>query len=526
MAAIHPQDPVSGNDQLFAVIDLGSNSFHMIIAEFGDGSFRQIGKLKEKVQLASGLSAAGILSAPAIDRGLECLARFADRLQALPADNVRVVGTYTLREARNAEEFLTRAEALLGCGIEVVSGQEEARLIFSGVAHYHPDLERALVVDIGGGSTELVIGKHFEAIRVDSLALGCITAQKFFPDGHITASGFRGAIEQARVQLAPITRQYRQLGWQQAIGCSGTIQSIHQVLSNTQSASGPITAQGLSGLAPVLIEQGHADRLELPGLSADRREIFAPGVAILTALFEQLSIDSMTLSRASLREGLLVGLQENLAGRDIREQAIDALLQRFSLDGVHAARVEATAAELWQQVATAWQLDEPLLKKYLLWAARLHELGLAINFQRLQKHSAYIARHADMPGFSQRQKRVLSWLLDNHRRRIVRPDPSLGNADLQVRLGRLLRILRLSVVLHLNRDDEIRYSPRLEVRGQELVLILPEQEWQASPLLRAELEEERILQSGIGWSLVIDPAARRDIPSPSEGAADSGSDKN
>ena len=507
MAAIHPQDPVTGKDKLFAVIDLGSNSFHMVIAEFGDDSFRQVGKLKEKVQLASGLSEAGTLSATAVERGLDCLARFADRLQTLPTENIRVVGTYTLREAHNADEFLTRAEALLGCDIEVVSGQEEARLIFSGVIHYQPDLDRTLVVDIGGGSTELVIGRQFEALRVDSLALGCITAQRFFPDGRITASGFHAAVEQARVQLAPLTRQYRQLGWQQAIGCSGTIQSIQQVLNGPETIAAPISARELSALGPKLIDRGHADRLDFPGLSVERREIFAPGVAILSALFEQLSVESMTLSLASMREGLLVELQEHLAGRDIREQAIAALLQRFSLDGRHAARVETTAANLWQQVARDWQLDDPLLKKYLLWAARLHELGLAINFQRLQKHSAYIARYADMPGFSQRQKLVLAWLLDNHRRRIVTPDSTLGNADMQMRLGRLLRILRLSVVLHLNRDDEVRYSPRLKISDDQMILEMPEQELQASPLLTAELEEESMLQARIGWSLVIQPVA-------------------
>lgn len=477
--------------EMLAAVDLGSNSFHMVIARAVGGDLQTVGRLKEKVQLAAGLDEHHLLTAEAMARGLECLKRFGQRLQGMPPGSVRAVGTNTLRVARNARAFLAQASAALGHPIDIIAGKEEARLIYSGVAHLLPDNGgQRLVVDIGGGSTEFIIGHGYEAKLLDSLHMGCVSFDRFFPGGDIDAKRFKAAVTAARLELLSIVDSYPALGWQHCIGSSGTIQSIQEILIAKGYADGLITLERLRELRDVVIAAGHENALQLPGLKEERRSILPAGLAILYAVFKSLPIESMTTSDAALREGVLYELAGRFRDQDVRERSALAMARRYHVDLAQAERVRETALFLLNQVAEAWDLADEESIAMLAWAAILHEVGIDISFSQYQKHGDYILTHADMPGFTRFQQELLATLVRCHRRKLALSRFDLLPSPLQQTALRLCRILRLAVLLHHRRISEPLPEFRVEVSDTLMTLRFPRGWLAEHSLVEADLLQE------------------------------------
>lgn len=493
-----------------AAVDLGSNSFHMVIARVVGPDLRMLDRMREHVQLAAGLDEKRRLSPAAMERALTCLERFGQRLRDLPAARVRAVGTNTLRRAKNARELLTRARRALGHPIEVVSGREEARLIYLGVSHSLPhSAVRRLVIDIGGGSTECILGEGFESLREESLHMGCVAwGQRFFPRGQIERQRFKEAELAARQELETIEEQFRGAGWREAVGSSGTILSVGEVLRANGWSEQGITRAGLRKLRKALLGFSHTDQLlgSLPGLKPERASTFPGGLAILSALFDGLGIEQLTCAEGAMREGVLYDLLGRARHEDVRDRTIRRFEERFHVDLAQVSRVETTALALLDQVVDEWKLERTAPRSLLAWAARLHEIGLAISYSHYQRHGAYLLENADMPGFSIDGKRVLAALILGHRRRLSRdwfPD-LLGIGS--ERLLRLCVLLRLAVLL--NRSRSPRPLPRiaLSAKRDKLTLEFPPGWLEEHPLTCADLEEEREYLEGVGYRLKVTPS--------------------
>ena len=489
-----------------AAIDLGSNSFHMVVARLDHGELQLMDRVRERVALASGLDADRRLTPEAWDRALGCLSRFAQRLRDCPPEAVRAVGTHTLRRAKNSREVLAAAHETLGYQIEVLPGVEEARLIYLGVSHSHSiDVPRRLVIDIGGGSTECILGEGFDPLVIDSLRMGCVEYTKtYFADGSITREAMRQARLAAGLELQGVQRAYRSAGWDRCIGSSGTITSVEEILRANGWSEEGITPRTLRKLRKALVEQGHADALDLPGLADDRKPVIAGGVAILSALVDGLRIERMDASPGALREGLLYDLLGRIRQEDVRDRTIRTMSQRYQIDLEHALRVERTARALLAQVSRAWELEDPDMARALSWAARLHEIGLSISYAGHHKHGAYIVQHADMPGFSRRDKELLAMLMLNHRRKTrlegfqAWTDPQAADAT-----RKLCVILRLAVLLNRSRSRKSVPQPRLVGEPGKLSLTIPDGWLEDHPLTHADLqaETERLKEFGIEVTL-------------------------
>lgn len=492
--------------QTVAAVDLGSNSFHLIVARVRPGELMVLDRLKEMVRLAGGLRADRTLDPEVQEHALACLTRFGQRLQGLPADRVRVVGTNTLRSARNAGAFLERAEAALGHPVEIVSGMEEARLIYLGVAHSLAvdPTDRRLVVDIGGGSTELIVGDGYTPRRMESLYTGCVSlTREHFPDGGITAARFRRAYLAACQELEPWGEAFRTLGWDEAVGASGTIRAAAKVLDAAGWGEDGITRDGLERVRDALIRAGHADRLDLKGLGANRAPVFASGVAILLAAFEMLGIERMGAAEGALREGVLHDLMGRIRHEDVRETSVAALGERYHVDPAQAERVAATATHLLERAAPGWELDPAWAGPYLRWAAGLHEIGLDIAHGGYHKHGAYVAANADLLGFTREEQDLLAALIRAHRRKFP-GGPFKALPDRWVRPARQLAVLlRLAAVLHRNRRP--LPLPELEADAREgtLRLRFPGGWLEEHPLTRADLEQEAEFLAAAGFTLRI-----------------------
>jgi exopolyphosphatase / guanosine-5'-triphosphate,3'-diphosphate pyrophosphatase len=477
-------------EQALAGVDLGSNSFHMIVARVIQGQIHVLDRVRDRVQLAAGLDDRRELTRDAQERALACLERFGQRVRAFPYGSVRAVGTNTLRQAKNAREFLDRAQDLLGHPIEIISGREEARLIYLGVAHdLSDDAGRRLVIDIGGGSTECILGERFEPLETESLYMGCVShSLRFFPGGKIRRDDWRRAEIAAHLELRPIKRRYRGMGWQDAIGSSGTIASVDQVLRASGSGDKGITLKGLKRLKKELLSEGRVP--ELPGLPPDRSSVFAGGVAILLAIFEGLGIERMTAASGALREGLLYDLLGRIRHEDVRDQTIRRFSDRYHVDLEQASRVERTAVALFEQCSSSWELGGDEVRQFLSWAARLHEIGLSISHTGYHKHSAYLIEHADMPGFSRDDQLLLSTLVRNHRRKLARDSfRAIASARAKTAL-RLCVLLRLAVCLNRSRGPDLPPRMRLWAKGSSLELAFPAGWLEEHPLTLADLEEE------------------------------------
>ncbi len=484
------QAPRPEAEREVAALDLGSNSFHLVVGRLRGGELLLLDRLKESVQLAAGLDAARRLDGPAIDRALACLERFGQRVGGLPSDCVRAVGTNTLRVARNADAFLLRAERAFGHAIEIVSGFEEARLIYAGAvsALGGTDVGR-LVADIGGGSTELIVGTGREPRLMDSLQLGCVALTgACFRDGRISRKRMQRARLVALQELEPVARAYRESGWDEAVGASGTIRGVDGMIRARALGEG-ITCTSLAALEDALVRAGRVGAVEGPGLDPQRLAIFPAGVAILRALFEALELTRMRVTTGALREGLLLDLAGRREHTDIREQTVTALARRYAVDPAQAQRVERTALAAFGQVAARWELGEEAAR-LLRWAARLHELGLSIAHARYHRHGAYILEHADLAGFSRQDQRLLALLVRSHRRGWPQAAFDALPGDWSVRAPRLAVLLRVAVTLHRDRSEAPRASPRVEAGQDRIRVLLGDDYLRQHPLTQADLQAE------------------------------------
>ena len=472
-----------------AAVDLGSNSFHLIVGRTLNGQLQVLDRLQETVRLAGGLDARDRLNTDTRRRALGCLERFGQRLRGLARSNVRAVGTQTLRRMRGAAAFLASAERALGYPIEVISGQEEARLIYHGVARQLPDERKRLVIDIGGGSTELILGQAGQIARAESLRMGCVVdSLRYFKRGAIRQKNFERAEAAAQLLLTPLVADLRKLGWQEAIGTSGTIRAVATVLAAEGLGAGDVTAVGLKALRDRVLDD-ELKPLDLRGLSAERAPVFAGGLAILCACFTVLGLDRLRVADVALREGLLYDLLGRLRDADVREQTITALAQRYHVDLTQAARVAATAQQLHQAMAGDWGLtvDDGRL---LVRAARLHEIGLAIAHDRYHKHGAYLLRHSELPGFSLAEQEELAALVRSHRRRFAGDAFADFPRARRRQLRRLAILLRLAALLHRSREDGGLPPVKLSADDRRLKLRFPRGWLKQQPLTQADLASE------------------------------------
>ncbi len=488
---------------VLAAVDLGSNSFHMVVARYSHGQLVILDRLREMVRLAAGLSDGGRLDESATDRALRCLERFGQRLRAMNADSVRVVGTNALRRAKRKRWFLERARAALGHPIEIISGLEEARLIYAGVVHTSPSSpDKRLVIDIGGGSTEVVIGEGFNPLLLQSLSVGCVGLTNIcFDDGRISERRFERARTSVRLELEPILESYKKLGWLQAFGSSGTVRVIADVVRRLNPESPYITLANLRALAERVIAAGHVDELELPDVDGERAPVFPAGLAILLEVVDNLGVDRIRVAEGAMREGLLYDLVGRFTDEDARVRSVRAMEKRYHVDSLQADRVEATAVSLLEQVESDWGLEDPLAESVLRWAARLHETGLDIAHSKYHRHSAYLLQHADMPGFPREEQLLLSALVGGHRRQLSFEalEHLLPPWDRHAEF--LIVLLRLAVLLHRGRSPQPLPEVLVRVKGRQITLELPPRWMKEHPLTLEDLEQERSYLKDAGFRL-------------------------
>lgn len=483
-----------------AAIDLGSNSFHMIVARWENDQLTLLDKLRDPVRLGWGLTEDGRLDDESRDRAMACLDRFGERLRDYPSRSVRIVGTKTLRSIKDSREFLNDAQSRLGHPVEIISGEEEARLVYLGVAHcIAPTEGRRMVVDIGGGSTEVILGQGMLPELKESLSMGCVALTKqFFYDGKVTDKLIKKARLACQQEVAPVLESFIDQGWQEVLGASGTIKAAAKVCEQNGWTDGTITVEGLKKIIKAYQDHGKLD-LNLKGLSNDREPVFLGGVIVLTTLFESLGIEKMVPAEWALREGLLYDLKGRLENRDIRQESVDALAKRFHVNFIKAEQVELTARALLDQVAEPWGLNGEEAGKLLGWAARLYPVGLDISHTDYHKHSAYIIDNVDLAGCSKSEQAQLAALALAHRKRFPAKKFPMDNAD----LVHLAIVLRLAVIF--NRAQKKTENPpiHLDVDKQALKLSIPANWTETNPLTLADLETEAGYLKDIGYELNI-----------------------
>ena len=480
-----------------AAIDIGSNSFHLITARINNGALQPLVKDKQIVRLADGLGTDGLLSEDAIDRGIEVLRGFATTIADISTESVRVVGTHTLRRARNAHEFLRRAREFMPVPVEVISGDEEARLIYQGVAHTSHHEGQRLVIDIGGGSTEFAIGRGFSILQLSSQPMGCVVfAKRFFSDGAITPAAFRTTELAALQRLEVVSDRFLSSGWDSVLGSSGTIKAIALYLdSNREDFDGRITLDLLTWMRQQLIDKGQTSALV--DVDEHRRAVLPAGLCILIAIFEQLEIGDITVSEAALREGVLYELPDRMRHHDIRQRTVDSLVMRYDVDTAHAQRVQQTLDQLFESLST--KMNSHIAEtsaEFLHWAVSLHEIGLQINRRGIQRHSAYIVENAGLPGFGNEEQQILAVLLESYRKRFDSYNfKSFELLDKQTLLW-LVVTLRLSVLLNIRRLDDFLPEINAKFSENKLCLAFPTGWLDANPLVVEDLKSEaEILQS-------------------------------
>jgi exopolyphosphatase/guanosine-5'-triphosphate,3'-diphosphate pyrophosphatase len=494
-ALVLPEDGSPGAPPL-AAIDLGSNSFRLEIAQLAGDRYRRVDYRKETVRLGAGLDADGVLGEEAMARGLDCLARFAGRLAGHPPGQVRAVATQTLREARNRDLFLARAEQVLGLPIEVISGREEARLIYAGVARLQPSNVRRLVVDIGGRSTEMILGRRATPLRAESFQVGSVSlSMKYFGDGRLTESAFRAAQVAAGAELEEALEPFGARHWREALGASGTVGAVSQVLAASAVSDGRITPDGLRWLIERCIEAGRIEKLELPGLKEDRRAIVGGGLAILYTLATQFGIEVLKPARGALRQGVIFDLDERLridrpdaGGHDIRAASVRALQRRFLVDGAHAARVGRVADRLFAAVLPQAEAES---RREMRWACALHEVGMMISHHDHHRHSAYVLAHVDAAGFSQSQLRRVGELVLGQRGGLRKVEEHLAEEAFAWQL----LCLRLAVILCHARDDAETGPVALRRDAVQALLVAPAGWFEANPRTLYLLRDE-----AAGWA--------------------------
>jgi exopolyphosphatase / guanosine-5'-triphosphate,3'-diphosphate pyrophosphatase len=491
--------------EVLAAVDLGSNSFHMVVARHAHGQVTIVDRLREMVRLAAGLDEQGRLSKDATDRALAALQRFGQRLRDMRAESVRVVGTNTLRKARRKAGFLERAREILGHPIEIISGIEEARLIYAGVTQTMPlEPGRRLVVDIGGGSTECIIGEGYEPRVLESLYMGCVALSlEHFPDGRIAEKRFARAVVACEVELEPIQLQFRALGWQHVAGSSGSVRAVGEALRELQPGLQAITREGMAALVDRLVSAGNVRAAGLTSITDERWPVFPGGLAILSAVFNSLGIDSMQVADGALREGLLYDMVGRYTNEDARVRSVRSFGARFHVDTEQAERVERTAIDFLGQVADAWSLAEPLAEDALRWAARLHEIGLDISHSGHHKHAAYLLENADLPGFPREEQRLLACLVGSHRRKVALERTEELVPPWHTRSICLVVLLRLAVLLHRGRSRVPLPAIRLAARGRSLEIRFPRGWLRDHALTMADLAQEVEFLKAVNFRLRV-----------------------
>lgn len=492
------------SEELLAAIDLGSNSFHLAIARLDHGEVRKVASMSEKVQLAAGLDADKVLSEEAQQRGLDCLSRFVGRLGSVSPQRMRIVATNALREATNAQEFIDRAQRILPKSIEIIAGREEARLIYLGVSHTTSGSGRRLIVDIGGGSTEFIIGQDFDPLQTESLQMGCVAfTREYFPDGSISLAAFERAKAAARKEVLAIAALYRETGWDSVMGSSGTIKAARQLLmqQGLSDDQGSITLPSLKILCDQVLKWKHTSEIYFDGLKEDRKAVLPAGLAILMGLFEVLGIESMIYSDGALREGVMYDLLGRFRHEDVRDRSVQALMARYYVDPRQAERVANTARALFDQVKDVLVLDEDdgdVLRR----AANLHEIGLAISHGSYHRHGAYLLEHSDVPGFSKIDQLRLSLLVGQHRRKLKEEAYTQVMQVGGKSLVALCLLLRLAVLFHHARTDQAVPMFVLSVQNGywQLAVDQQEAEW---PMLQADLQAEVVQFANWGVALHV-----------------------
>lgn len=492
------------NLSLIAAIDLGSNSFHMVVAKAHVNEIRILERQGEKVQLAAGIDEERRLSEESMQRGLDCLKRFAQLINGLPLGAVRIVGTNALREARNRNEFIVRAEQILGHPVEVISGREEARLIYLGVSHTLADTPgKRLVADIGGGSTEFIIGQRFEPLLRESLQMGCVSyTQRYFRDGKITPARYAQAYTAARLEIMSIENALHRLSWDEAIGSSGTIRAIGLALKAGGQGSGEVNADGLAWLKRKLFKLGDVDKIDFDGIKPDRRTIFPAGLAILEAIFDALALQRMDHCDGALREGVLYDLLGRHHHEDVRERTLSSLMTRYHVDVEQAERVERKALHAFDQVAADWGLEDGVWRELLGWAAKVHEIGLDIAHYHYHKHGAYLIEHSDLAGFSREDQQMLALLVRGHRRNIPK-DKFAEFGDDGEQLIRLCVLLRFAILFHHIRGTQTMPAVSLHAKAKSLDVVFPDGWLENNQLTQADFAQEAEWLTRVGFTLTV-----------------------
>ena len=508
--AINPVDHLSNSADLVAAVDLGSNSFRMLIAQAvntpSGTQLRPIDTLRESVRLAAGLTENKLLGNDAYQRGLTAIRRFGERIREFDPANVRAVATNTLRVAKNSQQFIRDAQEALGFPIEVIAGVEEARLIYIGAAHEVQAVQgNRLVVDIGGGSTEFIIGKGYEPKLLESLYIGCVShSMRFFPKGNIDAHEFKEAELAARREIQVISGAYLNSGWKQAIGSSGTARALAELIAandlngRVNNTGGLITREGLKALKKHLLKYEHVNQVELIGLKDDRRSVWPGGLAIMLAVFDELGIEEMEVTDAALRSGVLYDLLGRSQHHDMRYVTVEQFMQRYAVDREQADRVGRLASDFLQQLPKPEAENRADNVVLLQWAANLHEIGLSISHNGYHKHSAYIAGNADMPGFSKNDQARLAALLIGHTGKLGKLTNNHSFND-----WRMLFCLRLAQVLCRGRNDT--KLPKIKVSEHDgSYLVNLSKEWAAEhPLTEFSLMKEAAEWERVGRSYQV-----------------------
>ncbi len=500
-----PSPPDNVQPEIIAAVDLGSNSFHMIVGELRHGQLAILDRIRETVRLAEGFSAKGDIAPDARARAIDCLARFGERLRDMHADSVRAAGTSTIRRAHEDTHFMMQAEAALGHPIEIVSGIEEARLIYNGVHHSLPPTDGLrLVMDIGGGSTELILGQGAEPRALESLHLGCVAmTERFFPQGRITRDGFDKARVAAQLELRPVKAFFRGVGDVEAIGTSGTIRATEAVAQELGMSETGLTLETVEKLIDKACEYETVDELTMTGLTDRRGQVWPGGLAILAELLKVLQISYLQVSDGAMREGLLYDLLGRLQHEDARERTVRAMMSRYQVDEQQAERVSKTASNLYGQCKKDWGFSSDIAGNVLDWAARLHEIGLDISHDGYQRHGAYIAENADMPGFPRAEQRFLAALIGYHRHLIKKSAFRLLPKAWREGAMRMLIILRLAVLLNRSRNTGEMPPVRLQAGRRKLSLQFDADWLAANPLTVADLEREQELLRPVGYALTF-----------------------
>ena len=478
---------------MLAVVDMGSNSFRLEVGRVEGGQIYRLDTVRETLRLGAGIDERGNLTAQAQREALACLARFGERLSGFPRANVRAVATNTFRVARNAQSFLPRAAAALGFPIDVIAGPEEARLIYLGVAHVLPpgDAPR-LVVDIGGGSTEFIIGRGMEPERLESLKLGCVTmSARFFGDGTLSNRAFQAAETPAQVEVEAIAREFSRRNWAEAYASSGTALALADILEQNGLSEAGITRDGLARLRKRMIAAGHVRRLELEGLKAERAPVLAGGFAVMAAAIAELDVPRINPVGGALRLGVLYDLLGRREQRDSREATVAAFVDRYRIDRPHGERVAALARVLYRKAASRPDADA---ERHVGWSALLHEVGYPVSHIGFHKHGAYILGNADMPGFSRQEQQWMALLVLGCRGGLDKVEGALADASLRAQL----LAIRLAVLFHHARQPID--APRIGIRpGRAFEVDVPARWLRAHPLTDHLLSKERDEWRKAGW---------------------------